>query len=802
MTTVAEAYVQLVPSTRGFGRGVESQVGREMTASGSRLGGVLGGALKVGALAAVGGVLLGGAFLKGALGEAREAQKITAQTQAVIKSTGAAAGVTAKQVGDLAGALSLKTGIDDEVIQSGQNMLLTFKNIRNEAGAGNDIFNQSTKALVDMSAAMGSDPKTAAVQLGKALNDPIKGISALSRVGVQFTDGQKKVIEGMVEGGNVMGAQKVILKELNSQFGGSAAAQATAGDKLRVAWGNLQETVGTALLPLWDRFLGAMTQVTLYLTGQVGPAFAKVSAFIAPMVASIQGAFGGSGGGGGLLAGIQSFATTVTTLFLPVLKTIGTSITTTILPAVTSLATYVGSALVPIFVRIVGIVQSQVLPILASLATFLYGTLVPAIFEIAAAVAGKLKPVFDQWAATFQGKLLPALEQTLTKLREWQPTIQKVVLVVVKIIGKVLEFAAAVLGKVLPVVIRFAGFLLSNVVPAVLHNIEATAKFIGKMIELGSAVVDRIQDFVRFVKGVKEKFGEAIAFVKTIPGKILAPFTGLAQKFYDAGSKLVSMLAEGIRDKAEDAIGALKDLAGKLAGMVPGSPVKTGPLMAFNNNAAGRKLMEMLADGIEGAGPKVLKAMSSTLDKVIDQTTAMRDRIKSNLDGVLSDFTSLRDSIASTFLGDPFNVSAIESSLTDTTFTAAQTVSQAFMNGLADKKGQLKELLKAFKKLKGWGLSSQFLSQMFASGNSALILEMAGGTKASALGSADLFGDVQSLSNQLGGRVARNQYGPQIKRLEDKLDRANKHLKSLDTLAKDIGRELNNAVAHGERKAG
>src|SRR6266542_2279421 len=97
------------------------------------------GGMKValGSLAALGA---GAAF---AFGKFEESQKVANQTGAVLKSTGGAAHVTAKQVSGLADAISQKSGIDDEAIQSGENMLLTFKNIRNEAGRGNDIFNQS-----------------------------------------------------------------------------------------------------------------------------------------------------------------------------------------------------------------------------------------------------------------------------------------------------------------------------------------------------------------------------------------------------------------------------------------------------------------------------------------------------------------------------------------------------------------------------------------------------------------------------------------------------------------------------------
>jgi hypothetical protein len=263
---VGSAYVTVLPSARGFGSKLNSQVGGDVDKTGKTVGRRFGGAIAAGATLLVGGFV--GGFLKSSLGEAREAQKVGAQTAAVIKSTGGAAKVTAGQVGHLATSLSKKVGIDDEVIQSGQNMLLTFKNIRNEAGKGNKIFDQATRTLVDMSVAMGEDPKQAAIKFGKALNDPIKGMTALSRVGVTFSDKQKAVITKMVKTGNILGAQKLILKELNSEFGGSAKAQVTAGDKARVAWQNLEETIGTALLPVVDK-------AAKFFTNKAAPAIAK-----------------------------------------------------------------------------------------------------------------------------------------------------------------------------------------------------------------------------------------------------------------------------------------------------------------------------------------------------------------------------------------------------------------------------------------------------------------------------------------------------------------------------------------------
>ncbi|MEO7836977.1 MAG: hypothetical protein ABIS21_04990, partial [Acidimicrobiales bacterium] len=139
----------------------------------------------------------------------------------------------------------------------GANMLLTFTNIRNTAGKGNDVFTQATKTLLDMSVALGTDASTSAIQLGKALNDPIAGIGALSRVGVTFTAQQKAVIKSLVDTGDVAGAQKVILAELNREFGGSAQAAGdalTPLDELRLKFGDFEELAGGKILSFLDDF--------------------------------------------------------------------------------------------------------------------------------------------------------------------------------------------------------------------------------------------------------------------------------------------------------------------------------------------------------------------------------------------------------------------------------------------------------------------------------------------------------------------------------------------------------------------
>ena len=211
-----------------------------------------------------------GAFVKTmqvGIEELRASQRVSAQTAAVLKSTGGAANVTAKQIESLSSALEKKSMLDDEAIQSGGNLLLTFTKIRNEAGRGNDIFNQTVQAMVDVSTAMGIDANTAAIQLGKALQDPIRGVGQLRRVGVSFTEAQRDQIKALVESGKTMEAQKMILRELEIQFGGSAlAASKTLDGSLAI----LRNTFNNIAGDLVAKFLPSLTNAGIKLVNFLG----------------------------------------------------------------------------------------------------------------------------------------------------------------------------------------------------------------------------------------------------------------------------------------------------------------------------------------------------------------------------------------------------------------------------------------------------------------------------------------------------------------------------------------------------
>ena len=173
--------------------------------------------------------------------------KAIAQVEAGLKSTGSTVGYTSKQLQQMASDLQTKTIFgDEEILKDATSQLLTFTNI-----AG-DQFARTQSVALDLATRLDGDLKSASIQLGKALNDPIANLSALSRSGIQFSEDQKQVIKSLTESGRLAEAQTVILDELEKQYGGSAEAAAKAGTgglkQLANSFGDLQEEFGKIIM--------------------------------------------------------------------------------------------------------------------------------------------------------------------------------------------------------------------------------------------------------------------------------------------------------------------------------------------------------------------------------------------------------------------------------------------------------------------------------------------------------------------------------------------------------------------------
>lgn len=288
ITSGKELKVRFAADTAALKKGF-SDVERTAASFGDKLKSVGSSMTSVGKTATLGLTLPLVAFGKTAIDSFGEAQRVAAQTDAVLKSTGGAAGVTADGISNLSDRIGKLAAVDNDAIQAGANMLLTFTNIRNEAGKGNNVFDQTLKVTQDVASAMGTDTKSAALQLGKALNDPAAGVTKLTRIGVTFTEQQKKQIAALSEAGNTMGAQKIILAELSKEFGGSAKAAgdtATPFQKMALTMDDLGESVGAVLAPMLTKLADVAARVADWFNN-LSPAAKDIAVKIALVAAAI-----------------------------------------------------------------------------------------------------------------------------------------------------------------------------------------------------------------------------------------------------------------------------------------------------------------------------------------------------------------------------------------------------------------------------------------------------------------------------------------------------------------------------------
>jgi hypothetical protein len=219
------------------------------------------------ALAAAGAAAI--AFATKAVLAGEQAATANARIDQINKSMGLfgdSTGEVTERLVAYAEATARATGIDTNAIKATQAKLLTFKELAASANQVGGEFDRATQAAINLAAAGFGSAETNAVQLGKALQDPIKGLTALSRSGVTFTETEKERIKTLVESNQVGEAQRLILEAIEKQVGGTALATANASDRIRVGFTQVQERIGLALLPAFEK-------LTTFILEKVFPAF-------------------------------------------------------------------------------------------------------------------------------------------------------------------------------------------------------------------------------------------------------------------------------------------------------------------------------------------------------------------------------------------------------------------------------------------------------------------------------------------------------------------------------------------------
>ena len=243
MSDVVQYIIRLKDEMSGTLNGLE----RKTSAFNSVMKGVAGG---IGAYFAIDKVI---AFSQESIKAYNEQAQAIAQVEQGLKTMGDASGRTLEQLKEFADqGMMASLYDDDEILRKVSANMITFGNIAGEQ------FDKAQQAAIDLSARLGQDLQSSAIMVGKALNDPVRGLTAMRRVGIAFSQSQEDVIKKLVETGKTAEAQKVILEELGREFGGSAKAAYDAlspMEKMNKSVKQMHENVGELLIRIQNKFV-------------------------------------------------------------------------------------------------------------------------------------------------------------------------------------------------------------------------------------------------------------------------------------------------------------------------------------------------------------------------------------------------------------------------------------------------------------------------------------------------------------------------------------------------------------------
>ena len=275
--------------------------------------------------------------VKSLIDEQIEMEGAQSRLQAALNTTGHQTNETVESLSKYASALQDTTGVSDGLMVSNMAFLTTFTNIKGTLSDGTSVFRKAAETVLDLTAAASQGRitfetlRTNTTQLGKALNDPIKGMTALSKAGTTFDDSTKSLVKTLVLSGNLLGAQELILKEINKQYSGTAGIDSyeKRSRELGSAVGDLQKKIGKLLLPgvkeVQRQMINLVKSMDVGKILSFGTAIAAASAtvyIIVPRIIAMHKAMVAAGSAAAMFTGGAKAIQTVLKLLAAVIGTV------------------------------------------------------------------------------------------------------------------------------------------------------------------------------------------------------------------------------------------------------------------------------------------------------------------------------------------------------------------------------------------------------------------------------------------------------------------------------------------------
>lgn len=528
--------------------------------------------------------------------------------------------------------MAQNTGVDPVAIQEAQALLLTFGDLANTADTAGGTFDRVTETALDMAGVgLGSAEQNARL-LGRALDDPARGMTRLERFTKKFTDAQKEEVEAMIEAGDTAGAHKLILDHVNDSIDGTAEATADASDKMAVAWQLAGQELGATMLPAFEAFTEAAIAAAEWVSENETLALG-----LAGTIAGLAGAVLA------VNAGIMVYKATM------VAWAVATKAATVVQKGLNLAmrANPIGIIITLIAALVAGLIwfftQTETgkaiwqgfMDWLASAWEWIKTTAVTVFNGIVDAIVGAWTWIKDKTAELWntianwvkdnwqtildwlsllnpvtavirhwdkiKAATAAAWDWVTTKLREvWQGIITWITDSVTKVWNKVKDGWNKVKSTTSNVwnAIKTA---ISNVFTSVVRNVQARVNFIKSSIQNAWARVKSVTSSAW--NGIKTAVSNgitgAVNFVRQLPGRALSALGNIGSKLYNSGWSMIQGFKDGIVNAFNNAVNAVKNGLNRIRNFFPFSPAKEGPFSGKGwTFYSGQSMSEGLAAGI------------------------------------------------------------------------------------------------------------------------------------------------------------------------------------------------------------
>lgn len=794
--------------------------------SNSKLG-TLGKVGKGVGLAVAGGLLVAGTaavkFGSAAVKSASDAQQSIGATETVF-------GKFADRVIKDSDKAAKQFGLSANEYRENANLLGSlFKN----QGVAADQLAGKTKGMIgtasDLAATFGGPTSEAVGALGSAFKgefDPLEKYGISLKASTVSAEALKLAnVDSAAAFGKLSTAQQTALKQqatsnlIMQQSADSAGAFGRETDTLAnrqqvlgAVWENLKAKAGSVLLP-------ALTGLATFAIDTLVPSLEKIGP---PIMDFLSGA-------GAQLGPVVAGIGAVISGLMPVIQTyvsnwqqLAQSFVQNVLPAVIGVGQYLIATFGPVLRDVGAIVVGQVLPALQTFGSFVAGTVIPIVVAIATKVGQNLKPVFDAVAGTLRQDVLPAVEQGAAKFREFQPQIQQIVTVGLKVAGVLLDIGTTILGKVLPPVISFAGKLLSVLIPAIVGVIGFALDLVTGIFDIAGAVAKGAEKVAEFVSGVKTKAGEAIEFVKGIPGKIGDVFKGAGTLLLTVGENIIGGLMQGIRNMAGQLVSTITSyVIDKIPGPIKkalgiaspskvfaviGGQIVQGLIVGLRDGSAG------LQNAIGGLGDLIQKAWEKTghdkplkggklasimagLDGELDKLRTKAQQYQ-QLANKLDKARDLAAGVKSAALdaNSITSVAALDVLDAEGNVIGQTQTAQNITAGLQEKLAALTAFANNVDQLRRQGLDEDAVQAIIADNDYLTAQALISGGQAAVDTANQLQQQIEAQATKLGAVAAVNMYGTGTQAAEGFVKGLEADLSKLDKAAKRIARQLVKAI--------